>query len=105
MELELISEKENPLFGRKEVVVSLPVTESTPSRKTVLELMSKKFGNSEKLIFIGKIEHPFGTRKAKIYARLYSDEKAAAAEHAYVQVRGTGKKQAHVAGAKKEKKA
>lgn len=107
MELEVVSEKENPLLERKEIVLKMPVEKETPSRKELMPLLAKKYGNAEKLIFIEKIEHPYGTKHAKIYARLYSTEKAALREPEYLKKREEAKKkgEAPAAPAKKEKPA
>ncbi len=105
MQLEIVNEKQNPLLERKEVVVKLQAEEATPSRKHVLELLSKQFGNSPALIFIDKIAHPFGRKTALVRARLYDSEKAAKQELSYVQERGSGKKKPGEAKEEKKPKA
>ncbi len=71
MEMTVKSEKDNPLFDRKEVIVQLDPVQTTPSRKDVLEALAKKFGHKETIV-IDKITHHFGRKNVQVSAKIYS---------------------------------
>ncbi len=92
MELTVKSEKDNPLFDRKEVVVQLDKVGVTPSRKDVLESLAKKFGHKESIV-IDKITHHFGRKNVQVSAKIYSKpETMKQTEPAYKLARTEGKK-------------
>ncbi|MGB9577297.1 MAG: hypothetical protein ACP5O3_03775 [Candidatus Micrarchaeia archaeon] len=95
MEVEVISSKENPLFDRKELVVVARDFSATPNRLEVLEALSKKVNALKECIAIRKIEHKFGSKQARILARVYSSaKKLAEIEPAFVKERGKPKEKA-----------
>jgi len=72
----------------------------TPSRKSVLEALSQKY-NSQHVV-IDKIEHPFGSKVAKLTAKVYASAEALKEyDFAYKLVRAEGKKNASTEKAKK----
>lgn len=73
MSIEIKEEKENKLFKRKEVRGVLR-SEITPSRKEVLDLLSKKFSVSPEKIKIKSIKGNFGTKDFTIRANIYNSE-------------------------------
>ncbi len=92
MELTVKSEKENPLFDRKEVTVQLDPVKTTPSRKDVLEALAKKFGHKETIV-IDKITHHFGRKNVQVSAKIYSKaETMKQTEPAYRLARTEGNK-------------
>lgn len=102
MELSVKSEKDNPLFDRKEVVVQLDRVGVTPSRKDVLDALSKKFGHKESIV-IDTITHHFGRKSVQVSAKIYSKpETMKQIEPAYRLARTEGKKDG---GKAKEQKA
>lgn len=74
MALNILEEKDNQLFKRKEVKAVLD-SEKTPSREEVLELLSKKFGTPKENIKIRGIRGKFGVKNFSIEANIYSSEK------------------------------
>ncbi len=93
MQLNVISEKENPLLLRKEVVAELSQFDVTPSRKAILSELEKKF--SSKNISIDKVDHPFGSKSAKVFAKVYKTPEALKEYgSAYKLARTEGKKDA-----------
>ena len=76
--MEVISEKQNLLCNRKEIVVQFTDIAATPSRKQVTEDVSKKFGCNAELVVIDRIEQNFGSKKANARVRVYdnAEEKA-----------------------------
>ena len=101
-ELEVVSEKVNPLMGRKEMTLKMKAGQATPSHKHVMEAISSKFGNSQDCIVIDRIEQQFGAKTVKVLAKIYDKPEAAKLEPAYKFARVTGEKKA--AAPKKEKK-
>ena len=92
MTLEVISEKENTLYDRKEVVVKLDKLEITPSRKEVLEELGKKFGHKDGII-IERIDQMFGRKEVTVSARIYAKpEDAKKYEQDYLAARTEGRK-------------
>ncbi|MGB9959362.1 MAG: 30S ribosomal protein S24e [Candidatus Bathyarchaeales archaeon] len=73
METKILSETENKLLKRKEVVfqVEHSQTGSTPSRTEVKEALAKALKKDANLIFIKKMETKTGTRTAIGTANIY----------------------------------
>ncbi len=78
MELKIIQETENPLFGRKEIVASV-ASEIAPPRTEILSALSKKFSVPEENVKIKRILGNFGSKEFDVMANVYSsaDEKNA----------------------------
>ena len=92
MELTVKSEKDNPLFDRKEVTVQIGHISVTPSRKDVLEALASKFGHKESIV-IDQITHAFGRKSVQVSAKIYSKaETMKQTEPAYKQARTEGTK-------------
>ena len=73
MELKITTEKENALFGRKEVAGTIE-SEITPSRVDTLKTLSEKFKVPEGNIKIKGINGKFGSKTFQIEANIYSSE-------------------------------
>lgn len=73
MTLKIIKEKENPLFGRKEVLLNL-FSEKTPTHKEALEHLSKELSVPEENIKIKKIAGKFGSKNFIIDAKVYTSK-------------------------------
>ncbi|MBU2503944.1 MAG: hypothetical protein KJ879_02735, partial [Nanoarchaeota archaeon] len=73
MELKITTEKENALFGRKEVAGTIE-SEITPSRVDTLKALSEKFKVLEGNIKIKGINGKFGSKTFQIEANIYSSE-------------------------------
>ena len=72
VELEIISEKENPFLERKEVIAKLSHPgEATPSKAKVEELLAKKYGVEVTHIKIDYIFSAFGKPESKVKAKVY----------------------------------
>ncbi len=92
MELTVKSEKDNPLFDRKEVNVQIGHISATPSRKEVLEALAAKFGHKESIV-IDKITHHFGRKSVEVKAKVYAKaETMKTTEPAYRLARTEGTK-------------
>jgi small subunit ribosomal protein S24e len=87
MEIKILSETENPLLKRKEVVFQVEhnQTGSTPTRTEVKEAIAKALKKDASLVFIKKMETKTGTRKAIGIANIYdSVEHAKLVEPEYI---------------------
>ncbi len=72
--IQIIKEKENPLFNRKEIQASIQA-EITPSREEIQKLISEKFSTSIENIKIKKISGKFGSKTFIIIANIYASVK------------------------------
>ena len=71
MELEIIKEKENPLFGRKEVQIGVD-NQVTPTKDEIKILVAQKFSTQPENISIKGIHGKFGSQSFIINANIYS---------------------------------
>ena len=71
MTLKVISEKENQLFKRKEVKISV-YSEKSPSREEASKILSEKFSVPSENVKIKNIQGSFGSKIFDIEANLYS---------------------------------
>jgi len=74
MELQIVEEKDNALFGRKELKAKV-ISEVTPNRLQILDLISKKFFCPLENIKIIGIRGSFGTKTFIVEANIYSSIK------------------------------
>ena len=72
-EFKISKEIKNPLFGRTEIEMLIEL-DSTPTKKQVIDFLSKKFSSSENCIYVESIKGKFGSPQFKIIARVYSSE-------------------------------
>lgn len=72
--MEVKNEKDNPLMQRTEVEAELSQFDVTPSRKQVFEELKNKYKSAN--IVIDKIDHAFGSKRAKVIAKVYSSVEA-----------------------------
>jgi small subunit ribosomal protein S24e len=87
MEVKILSENENPLLKRREVVfqVDHDQTGSTPPRLEVKNVIAKLLKTDANLVFIKKLETKTGTRRAIGLANVYdSIEHAKLIEPEYI---------------------
>ena len=68
--LKIISEKHNPLFSRKEILVEIK-KEASPKTSEAEALLSEKFSSSVDSIKITRILPKFGSNIFTIYAKIY----------------------------------
>ncbi|MCK4647583.1 hypothetical protein KAT24_01485 [Candidatus Pacearchaeota archaeon] len=73
MEFEIIKEKENQLFGRKEIQISVEA-QVTPSRNEIKNLIVQKFSTQAENISIKGIHGKFGSKTFMINANIYSSK-------------------------------
>lgn len=73
MELKIIQEKENPLFNRKEIQMSVEA-EVTPSRNEIEDLIAKKFSTPSGNISLKGIHGKFGSKTFRVMANIYASK-------------------------------
>ncbi|MCS7124236.1 MAG: 30S ribosomal protein S24e [Candidatus Bathyarchaeota archaeon] len=87
MEIKILTEKDNRLLKRKEVIFQIEhsQTGSTPSRLEVKNALARELKRDANLIFIKKLETKTGTRIAFGLANVYeSVEQAKLVEPKYI---------------------
>ncbi len=84
--MNVVEEKENKLFERKEITAEFDSTSGTVSRKQALEELKKKYSGE---VVIEKIDQKFGQKTVLVKARVYSStDKAALFEPEWRRQRG-----------------
>jgi len=75
MELEVIEEKENPLLGRREILVRIAYPgSSTPGRREIRSRLAAKLGVDEKKLVLGPLKQRFGVPEAVAKVKVYSTQ-------------------------------
>ena len=67
---KIISEKINPLFGRKEIQATVD-SEVTPSKQEVEKLLIEKLSATSEVLKLEKIKGKFGSKIFEITAKIY----------------------------------
>jgi len=99
--MKILSQKENPLYSRKEIVAEMDCAKGTPARKAVLKEIAAETGAGEENIVIDEVRQQFGNSKAQVTASVYANAEALKKfEPAFKKKRDSGEKTA-----KKEEKA
>ena len=70
MELKKVSEKENALFGRKEVAFTATCS-PTPSRDKIAEAVSVACKCAKDCVVVDKVGQKFGTKTVQVHAKVY----------------------------------
>lgn len=70
---KILQEKENPLFERKEIEISIE-SDITPKKQEIEKLISEKFSSQVENIKVKKILGRFGSRIFNILANIYSSK-------------------------------
>jgi ribosomal protein S24E len=76
MELQLLSQFENPLLQRKEIKVVATFQTSTPSREDLKKEVCQKFNFPEETTVIRKIFQEKGLKRAICFINVYSSKEA-----------------------------
>ena len=69
-DLKIIKQRENPLFNRKEVEISIEAN-VTPKIKEAEDLVAKEFASHADNVKIKKIKGRFGSNSFIIFANIY----------------------------------
>ena len=73
IEMEVISEKVNPVLKRRGILVKIKGAGATPSRKDVVAAIASHFGVEEKIVLVDQILTEFGTADARVRVKIYED--------------------------------
>ena len=71
MEVDIISEDENPMLHRTDVTFELVHEDATPSRLQVRDSLAAKLNKDADEVVIRKLDTKFGMRKTVGYAKVY----------------------------------
>jgi small subunit ribosomal protein S24e len=71
MEIEVISEDENPMLHRTDVRFEVVHEEATPSRLSVRDSLAAKLNKDSDEVVIHTLDTKFGMRKTAGYAKVY----------------------------------
>lgn len=74
MEIEVLSERENPLLSRKEIRCLIRYQGPTPTIKDVKLKIAAMYNVDKNLVIVDKIDQEFGKMESKCYVKIYSDE-------------------------------
>ena len=76
MELKKVSEKDNALFGRREVVFTA-TSSPTPSRDKIAEAVSVACKCAKDCVVVDRVGQKFGTKTVEVRAKVYKSADAA----------------------------
>jgi len=74
MSLKVITETVNPLFGRKEIRVTIEASK-VPTKEEAAKLIADKFSTKSELVRVKEIQGKFGTTLVIIDSDIYENEK------------------------------
>ena len=90
MDIQVISEKSNPVLNRREIAFKVIHDEATPSRKSIVERLAATQNSKVGLVFVDCLKTEFGKRETIGYAKIYeTEERAAQVERAHIIERNT----------------
>jgi small subunit ribosomal protein S24e len=85
MDIEIVSEEENPMLHRRDVRFEVVHDEASPSRLSVRDSLAAKLNKDAEEVVIHSIDTKYGMRKSLGYAKVYdSPEDAADVEQEYM---------------------
>ncbi|MFC4439306.1 MULTISPECIES: 30S ribosomal protein S24e [Natrialbaceae] len=71
MDVDIISEEENPMLHRSDVTFELVHEDATPSRLQVRDSLAAKLNKDAAEVVIRQLDTKFGMRKTVGYAKVY----------------------------------
>src|SRR6056297_4328941 len=71
MEIDIISEDENPMLHRTDVRFEIVHDDATPSRLSVRDSLAAKLNKDSAEVVVHKLDTKFGMRKTVGYAKVY----------------------------------
>jgi small subunit ribosomal protein S24e len=85
MDIEIVSEEENPMLHRRDVRFQVVHEDATPSRLSVRDSLAAKLNKDAEEVVIHSLDTKYGMRKSLGYAKVYdSPEDAADVEQEYM---------------------
>jgi len=77
MEIDIISEEENPMLHRRDVRFEVVHEDATPSRLPVRDSLAAKLNKDAAEVVIHTVDTKYGMRKSIGYAKVYETPEAA----------------------------
>ncbi len=74
MEMNIVSDNENKLLGRREIKATASSTDKTPTKESVKEDICKKLSLDPELVEIREIKQHYGVRMSDILAYSYANK-------------------------------
>jgi small subunit ribosomal protein S24e len=71
MDVEILTEEDNPMLHRTDVTFEVVHDEATPSRLSVRDSLAAKLNKDSDEVVIRKLDTKFGMRKTVGYAKVY----------------------------------
>ena len=85
MDIEVVSDEENPMLHRRDVRFQVTHDEASPSRLSVRDSLAAKLNKDAEEVVVHSIDTKYGMRKSMGYAKVYdSPEDAADVEQEYM---------------------
>lgn len=76
MKIQVVTEKENPLLKRKEIIIALDYDgKATPSKAELQKLLAEHFKASVDSIEISKLLSEIGIPKGKAWIKIWKEKK------------------------------
>ncbi len=76
MDYKIVSEKENPLFKRREIIINMDYDGSaTPSKSALQSLFATKFSSDPKQVEISKILSENGMSRGKVWIKIWEEKR------------------------------
>jgi small subunit ribosomal protein S24e len=77
MDVEILSEEDNPMLHRTDVTFEVVHDEATPSRLSVRDSLAAKLNKDSDEVVVRELDTKFGMRKTVGYAKVYESAKDA----------------------------
>ena len=77
MDIEIVSEEENPMLHRRDVRFEVVHDEASPSRLSVRDSLAAKLNKDAEEVVVHELDTKFGMRKTVGYAKVYEDSEYA----------------------------
>jgi small subunit ribosomal protein S24e len=85
MEIDIISEEENPILHRRDVRFEVVHEDATPSRLSVRDSLAAKLNKDANEVVVHAVDTKYGMRKSIGYAKVYdTPEQAREVEQKYM---------------------
>lgn len=78
MEIDVISETENPMLHRSDVRFEVTHEDASPSRLSVRDSLAAKLNKDSSEVVVHRLDTKYGMRKTLGYAKVYETADAAA---------------------------
>jgi small subunit ribosomal protein S24e len=85
MDIEIVSDTENPMLHRRDVRFEVVHDDASPSRLSVRDSLAAKLNKDAEEVVVHSVDTKYGMRKSMGYAKVYdTPEGAAAVEQEYM---------------------